>query len=559
MLEVLARSQRGRICEFKAKNVTIRTPAVLKVTDDPPADGEDVFVSVSNGRRTLVIGDDRFEMDRKLRTAVSSDIRNEPVNDNGVCILRVPFENIEIPENTELVVISNAFELRKDPRKMVDTIIRIRNMIGHNVLLYAPGIADPSNIPLLAYMGVDLFDDSFPVSAGRSGMLYIPEGEVFIGGDVSENNCLEIRNECSKVVIFTEAGRLRELVDQRVSSPSLVAALRVFDRMGYEYQEEMCGTVGPRFSCNTTQSLLRPEAERFRRVLDERYEPPAHKRILVLLPCSAKKPYHTSKTHRAFGDAIRTGDHDVLVHEVIVTSPLGIVPRELDVFFPASSYDIPVTGEWKCQEKEIIRRMLKKLLEFGYDHVISHLGDTTELIRGLTDMTETCTGDPVSSISLKNLESAVRDASAGMERCGYHEDRRENLRSVLRFQFGRDVADALMENSDVTGKFPYWKMNSGKQQLGMLTPERGMVSLTLEGAERLVKMNRNIVEMLDFEMKGNLFAVGVVKADHSIRLGDEVAVTSNGCLKAIGVAAMSGKEMEELRRSIAVKIRHKTK
>jgi len=559
MLEVLARSQRGRICEFKTGNITMKTPAVLNVTSEPSAVDENIFVSVSNGKRILVIGDRRITLDQKLKTAVSSNVRNEAVNDNGVCVLRIPFDNVEISDNTEVAVISNAFELRKDPRKMVDVIMHVRRTIGNNVLLYAPGLADPSNISLLTYMGVDLFDDSLPVSAGRSGMLYIPEGEVFVGEDVSQRNRNEIMNECSKVVMFTEAGRLRELVDQRVSSPALVAALRIFDRTGYEYQEEMCDTVGSRFSCNTTQSLLRPEVERFRRTITERYEPPAHKRILVLLPCSAKKPYHTSKTHRAFGDAIHTGEHDVLAHEVIVTSPLGIVPRELDVFFPASSYDIPVTGEWKCQEKEMIRCAVSKLLEFGYDKVISHLGDTTELIRGLADMIETCVGDPVSSLSLNNLESAVRDAAAGMERCGYHEDRRENIRSVLRFQFGKDVADAFMENADVTGKFPYWKINSGKQQLGMLTPDRSMISLTLEGAERLAKMNKNVVEMLDFEIKGNLFAVGVTKADNSIRAGDEVAVTMNGDLKAVGVAMMSGKEMEELKRGIAVKIRHKTK
>jgi archaeosine synthase len=359
--------------------------------------------------------------------------------------------------------------------------------------------------------------------------------------------------------MFIGSGRLRELVDQRVSSPSLVAALRIFDRTGYEYQEEMCSTAGGRFSCNTTQSLQRPEVKRFRNMISERYEPPKHKRILVLLPCSAKKPYHISKTHRAFESAIHTGDHDVLVHEVIVTSPLGIVPRELDVFFPASSYDIPVTGEWKCQEKEMIRNALSKLLEFGYDTVISHLGETTELIRELTDLTETVVGDPTSPASLKNLEDAIREAAAGMEKCGYHTDRCENMRSVLRFQFGKEAADALMENADVTGKFPYWKFHAGKKQLGMLTAERGMVSLTMDGAEILAGMNMNTVEMPEFELKGNLFAVGVIKADHRIRIGDEAVVVTNGKAKAVGVAAMSGAEMEDLKRGIAVKIRHKAK
>jgi len=555
MLEVLARSQRGRICEFRCNDVTVRTPAVLRSVPDNM-----MHISVSGTKRELVIGGRRITMDRGLRTVLSSNINREPVNDRGVCILRLPLSGDEmIPDDTDIAVISNAFELKKDARKLVDSVIQARRIIGPNVLLYLPGIADASDLALLAYMGVDLFDDTFSIAAGRSGILCIPEGNIISDGDVSDRNIGETVNECAKVSTFINAGRLRELVDQRVSSPTLVAALRIFDRVGYEYQEEACGTVGSRFSCNTTQSLQRPEVERFRRMMKERYTPPEHKRILVLLPCSAKKPYHTSKTHKAFSSAIHTGDHDTLVHEVIVTSPLGIVPRELDVFFPASSYDIPVTGEWKCQEREMIRDALSKLLEFEYDSVISHLGSTTELIRGLTDLTETCVGDPASPVSLRNLENAVIDAAAGMERCGYHPDRQNSMRSVLRFQFGREAADALMEDADVTGKFPYWKIHSGKKQMGMLTPERGMISLTTDGAERLLSVNANVAEMGDFELKGNLFAIGVLKADHSLRVGDETVVIANGEVKAVGVAEMPGEEMERLNRGIAVKIRHKVK
>ena len=34
------------------------------------------------------------------------------------------------------------------------------------------------------------------------------------------------------------------------------------------------------------------------------------------------------------------------LHELIVTSPVGLVPRELENSYPASSYDIPVIGIW---------------------------------------------------------------------------------------------------------------------------------------------------------------------------------------------------------------------
>jgi len=153
-----------------------------------------------------------------------------------------------------------------------------------------------------------------------------------------------------------------------------------------------------------------------------------------------------------------------------------------------------------------------------------------------------------------------------MEPADYAVERIGSVRSILSFQFGRDAADALMDGSYAIGKFPYWKIMKDnpqnpkeKIQLGMLTPERGMISLTIEGAEMIAGLGKNVVEMTDFEMKGNLFAVGVLNADPGIRPGDEAIVTLNGSVEAVGVAVMSGREMVDLKRGIAVKIRHKRK
>lgn len=139
-------------------------------------------------------------------------------------------------------------------------------------------------------------------------------------------------------------------------------------------------------------------------------------------------------------------------------------------------------------------------------------------------------------------------------------DRKETMRSLLGYQFGTQVADIIMDKDTFTiGKFPYWKIMRGRTQLGMLTAERSMVSLTIEGAEVLAAHGFNTVEMMDFELKGNLFAIGVKDADLSIRIGDEAIITLNGQVRGVGVAAMSGREMKDLKRGIAVKIRHKAK
>ena len=63
----------------------------------------------------------------------------------------------------------------------------------------------------------------------------------------------------------------------------------------------------------------------------------------MLLP---RKPYSSSRSHKAFRRAINHSS----AHEVIVTSPLGLVPRDLEEVWPAGHYDIPVTGDWTLDE-----------------------------------------------------------------------------------------------------------------------------------------------------------------------------------------------------------------
>ena len=562
MLDIVARSQRGRVCEYSRGEVSVTTPFMIG-TDGP------VSVRVTDGGRVMDFFGTEVPLESGLLTTASSGMASDPVVVGGVQVVRLPVpEDLVVDESAEVVVVPNAYELRKDPRRIVDTVVRLREACGFGRLLCMLGIGEPSTVALLAYMGVDVFDDSLPRAAGLEHVMLMPEAEVYMAeGDVVGANIGNMEAELEKVRMFVRADRLRELADQRsFSSPSNVALLRLYDQNAYAYAEETCSTVGCRFSCNSTQALRRPDLKRYRDRMRD-YRKPEHKRILLLLPCSAKKPYHISKTHRAFASAIHTAQHDTLVHEVIVTSPLGMVPRELDACYPANSYDIPVTGEWKCEERAMIRQMVGDLIAQGYDKVICHLGEDYELVEGLADMECTVVGDPTSPKSLENLDKALRAAAKGMETVDYLVDRNNLARGLLEFQFGREIADLLMdENTYAIGKFPYWKFiredpedRKRKTQIGMMTPERGMVSLTLEGAEILAAAGYATVEIMDFEFKGNLFAVGVQKADPRIRIGDEAVIVCDGEVRGVGVAEMCGREMTDLRRGIAVKVRHKVK
>ena len=61
-------------------------------------------------------------------------------------------------------------------------------------------------------------------------------------------------------------------------------------------------------------------------------------------------------------------------HELIVTSPLGLVPRELETIYPAGHYDVPVTGYWDAEECAFISGILTRYFKrHPYRRIIAHL------------------------------------------------------------------------------------------------------------------------------------------------------------------------------------------
>ncbi|EQD40771.1 archaeosine tRNA-ribosyltransferase, partial [mine drainage metagenome] len=122
------------------------------------------------------------------------------------------------------------------------------------------------------------------------------------------------------------------------------------------------------------ESHRRPEMARFRRRLLERYVPPPSKTVLLLVPCSRTKPYRLSRSHRRFAAALDGLRPIERLHVVSVSSPIGLVPRELEDVPPARDYDIPVTGEWEDRERRTIVDGVRHLASRGhYRRAIVHL------------------------------------------------------------------------------------------------------------------------------------------------------------------------------------------
>jgi uncharacterized protein with predicted RNA binding PUA domain len=144
----------------------------------------------------------------------------------------------------------------------------------------------------------------------------------------------------------------------------------------------------------------------------------------------------------------------------------------------------------------------------------------------------------------------------------------QKIRRIADYQFGKKVGDTLFPNSVTvvfskkTGKVRYIHLNG--DLLATLKPREGLFSLTIEGAKRLLEKieNRRLWVKIEeeasaFVEKGSdVFAKHVVSIDEEIRLGEEVIVLNEkNKVIAVGKAVLSGEEIKDFKRGVAVKVR----
>lgn len=294
----------------------------------------------------------------------------------------------------------------------------------------------------------------------------------------------------------------------------------------------------------TEESLFRNEAVRWRNRM-ELLEPLGD--VIVVVPCSMRKPYSSSPSHRSFMKFTKK------FQELILTSPFGICPREMEKTYPIQSYDVSTTGDWSYEEIEIVGKVLK-----GYvkdKTVIAHLtGGYREVCEEfLQDCIYTVSDNKISSKeSLYNLAKELRKQPKIKNR----NKKLHRLRSIARYQFNTKKADKLIpDNCQSKGRFNQRILYDGKT-IATLLFDSGLYSLNLEGGELLNQIRVKWVE-IDFELKTNtLFAPGVVNADSNIIPKDEVVIVRDGEVVGVGKSVLNGDEMKKAVKGVAVRIRH---
>ena len=438
--------------------------------------------------------------------------------------------------NPHVVILSDALQLANRPGRLVEAIHVIKKRFP-GALLWAPGIGGPDNCAVLSWFGIDLFDTTRTRQAAAHGAVLTWNGPRFaLEGENSDSHWMSALADVHSAI---STNSLRELAQsQSLNSPRLVEHMRNHDKLISSSEGILSQVVssGSALRVHSIESHDDPVILDWVDFISNKYEAPSGlDNVLILLPCSARKPYSSSRSHKAFRRAINHSS----AHEVMVTSPLGLVPRDLEEVWPAGHYDIPVTGDWTQDEINRVTRMLDSLVSKNkYRVIINHSGleysSSIEVIDTRQDSSAT------SHEALDRLSEAVASQMQSKKRSG-EKINIDNFRSVARFHH---LNDKWLDGIKVRGRFPRWKILKDDEQIAMWAPERGSFSLAkacvgiLESCDSLKRIS--LKENLKW--KGDVNLVNLESFDNTIRKGEDVLVMQGS--QCLGLARASAPAWE---------------
>jgi len=591
--EVVDRDGPARIGELRLSDA-VRTPAVVDAADREDRDREPYGVVDDAGSRWT---DDRAvpEGDADRLTILPHRAFPGGTDDRVADSFASDYPDVDYPSaavvsartaddyGADAYVFSEAPSVVGHGAAVHESLTTVREAIPEDTALYCSGVATPASVPVLAWAGVDLFDPDRAVVKGLEGKYCTTEGELFLedlaelpcacpacGVGVEEfdrEHCAEHNVNALVAAVRTvrervRAGRLRDYLDGQVRHvPWLTATVREYEQGWTHLEERTPVWRDAQMTAATEDAMRRVAIQRFADRVTSRYRPRFDDHPLVLVPCSAAKPYGDSQSHAQFHDAVQ-----YRAHKVSMTSPIGVVPQELETTYPAQQYDSVVTGRWSAEEYEFVASVLRRYLQRAdYPRVIAHVPEEyrpiVERVESDVDVPVeyTVADHPTTDESIGTLMRTLDGEPKYRKRAREH----HTLRAIADYQFGDGAGDALFEafgDVKLTGRYPRLQVRDGAtdaEQFATMVPQYGVLSFTLAGARRWAESDAPTkrVEIDGFVPHGSVLAPGVVDADEAIRPGDEVLIEGPSAV-AVGRAKTHGAAMVESTRGVACSVRH---
>jgi len=274
----------------------------------------------------------------------------------------------------------------------------------------------PKYYPILVYLGIDIINCSYVTYYASENlydtiefllpidkMQFLPcscsacsKEQKFLLNEQNSIQKVELiylhdlitaRNYLNKIQLYLHSEDYRAFVEKStLDDLNLISILKILDREHFSFIKKYTPVSQKNRIIKSLGAIsyYRPDFQEFREKSVMNFKPDFSTKLIILFPCSAKKPYSLSKSHQIFNRILKKFSDFSDFQEVILTSPLGAIPRQLEEIYPVNSYDISVTGEWDYEELSLASSMLINIIK-KYDEripIICHLdGGYREIVR----------------------------------------------------------------------------------------------------------------------------------------------------------------------------------
>ncbi len=284
---------------------------------------------------------------------------------------------------------------------LVDMIVTVKMNLPTNRPLHLFGAGHPFMFALAVALGCDLFDSAAYALFARNDRYMTESGTTRLDAleyfpcscpictkadpkDVkalpkedrqkvlAEHNLHISFCELNRIKQAITEGRLWEHLEMRAHGhPALLQALKKLGKYKKYLEVQSPVTKSRGIFFFNSIGLARPEVVSYRKRLIGRYVPPQKAKVLLLLPQTSTKPFHSSQEYKMIRKGMQQilGETVDLVHFCTYAAPFGVIPSELDDIYPISQNEIvhPFDAETVIN---VAHQVSNYIQNTTYDHII---------------------------------------------------------------------------------------------------------------------------------------------------------------------------------------------